>query len=66
MFTQRHFVAIAKEIAEALWQTEREPAAQEGVRLLKVRLMSLFQRTNPRFDWDRFDDAAEKLLTKEE
>jgi hypothetical protein len=54
MTSKKHYVAIAREIAELLKDLEGSNAAINAVVLLASRLACIFKADNPAFDRERF------------
>jgi hypothetical protein len=54
MTSKKHYVAIAREIAELLKDLEGSNAAINAVALLASRLAYVFKDDNPAFDRERF------------
>jgi len=58
MTSKKHYVAIAREIAELLKDLEGSNAAINAVALLAGRLACIFQDDNPAFSRGRFLQAC--------
>jgi hypothetical protein len=54
MTSKKHYVAIAREIAELLKDLEGSNAAINAIALLASRLACIFKDDNPAFDRERF------------
>jgi hypothetical protein len=54
MTSKKHYVAIAREIAELLKDLDGSNAAINAVALLASRLACVFKDDNPAFDRERF------------
>jgi hypothetical protein len=54
MTSKKHYVAIAREIAELLKDMEGSNAAIHAIGLLAARLACIFKDDNPAFDRERF------------
>ena len=54
MTSKKHYVAIAREIAELLKDLEGSNAAINAIALLTLRLACVFKDDNPAFDRERF------------
>jgi hypothetical protein len=53
-FSRRHFVAVARILADAAKDPEQRPA----VKRLTAEFVTLFAASNPRFSAQRFRNAA--------
>ena len=58
MTSKKHYIAIAREIAELLKDLEGSNAAINAVALLASRLACIFKDDNPAFDRERFLQAC--------
>jgi len=58
MTSKKHYVAIAREIAELLKDLEGSNAAVNAVALLAGRLACIFKDDNPSFSRERFLQAC--------
>jgi hypothetical protein len=58
MTSKKHYVAIAREIAELLKDLEGSNAAIHAVALLASRVACIFKDDNPAFDRQRFLQAC--------
>jgi len=58
MTSKKHYVAIAREIAELLKDLDGNNAATHAVGLLASRLACIFRDDNPAFDRGRFLQAC--------
>jgi hypothetical protein len=52
--SKKHYIAIAKEIAELLKDMEGSNAAIHAIGLLASKLACIFKQDNPAFDRERF------------
>ena len=62
-FSQRHYIAVAKELRDALasvqWMHESKHAGAKDMHHIVVQyLTSIFVEDNPRFDMDKFINAC--------
>ena len=58
MTSKKHYIAVAREVAELLKDLEGSNAATHAVALLASRLAYVFKDDNPAFDRSRFLQAC--------
>jgi hypothetical protein len=58
MTSKKHYVAVAREIAELLKDLEGSNTAITAIALLASRLACIFKDDNPAFDRERFLQAC--------
>jgi hypothetical protein len=62
MTSKKHYIAIAREIAELLKDLEDSNAAINAIALLASRLACIFKDDSPAFDRERFLRACGRTI----